>query len=68
VDDDRALLAEVIRALKRSSPTACFVMTHWMKPVPSRSVRKWILPLDRRLWSQPRSVTACPSCVAMSSM
>ena len=51
-----------------SSPTACFDMTHWMKPEPSRIVRKWILPLERRLCSQPRSVTACPSCRAMSSM
>ena len=39
-----------------------------MKPVPSRTVRKWILPLERRLCSQPLSVTVWPSCLAMSSM
>ena len=46
---------------KASSPTAAFDMTHWMNPVPSRSVRKWILPLDRRLCSQPCRVTCWPS-------
>src|SRR5918993_3574404 len=51
-----------------SSPTACFDMTHWMKPEPSRSVRKWIFPLERRLCSQPRSRTGSPTCFAMSSM
>jgi hypothetical protein len=38
------------------------------QPDPSRSVRKWILPLDRRLCSQPRSRTGCPSNLAMSSI
>ncbi len=46
--------------LNISSPTACFDITHWMKPLPSRSVRKWIFPLERRLCSQPRSRTGCP--------
>ena len=39
-----------------------------MKPDPSRTWRKWILPLDRRLASQPLIVTDWPSYFAMSSM
>ena len=39
--------------LNTSSPTAAFDMTAWMKPLPSRTCRKWIFPLDRRLYSQP---------------
>ena len=49
-------------------PAADFDITAWMKPEPSRTCRKWILPLDRRPASQPLIVTASPSCFAMSSM
>src|SRR3990167_4957818 len=39
-----------------------------MNPLPSRTVRKWIFPLDRRLCSQPLMVTSSPSWVPMSSI
>jgi hypothetical protein len=55
-------------ALNTSSPTAAFDITAWMKPDPSRRMRKWILPLERRLWSHPLMVTSAPSCLPMSSM
>ena len=55
-------------ALKTSSPTAAFDITPWMNPVPSRRIRKWILPLERRLCSHPLMVTSSPSCFPMSSM
>ena len=32
---------------------SAFDITTWMKPVPSRTIRKWIFPLERRLCSQP---------------
>ena len=35
---------------------------------PLRTVRKWILPLERRLGSQPRMTTCCPSHRATFSM
>src|SRR5690349_1793373 len=54
--------------VKSSSPTAAFDITAWMKPEPSRICRKWSLPLDRRLVSQPLIVTFWPSYFAMSSI
>src|SRR5437763_16495230 len=39
-----------------------------MKPEPSRTVRKWILPLERRLCSHPLIVTSSPVCLPMSSI
>src|SRR3954468_11431933 len=39
-----------------------------MKPVPSRTVRKWILPLERRLCSQPLIVIASPTWAPICSM
>ena len=52
---------------KTSGVTLPLKTTHWMVPVPSRTWRKWSLPEERRLWSQPRRVTSCPSCAAMSA-
>src|SRR3954465_11121430 len=55
-------------AAKAASGTSFFDTTHWMVPVPSRTWRKWSLPVDRLASSQPRSRTSCPSCAAMSWM
>jgi hypothetical protein len=48
-------------ACERLVADRAFDITAWMKPVPSRTIRKWILPLDRRLCSQPWMVTCWPS-------
>src|SRR5207237_616538 len=50
-----------------SSATSAFDITHWIVPVPSRTWRKWSLPLERRAASQPRTVTVRPSCSPMRS-
>ena len=52
--------------VKASSPTAAFDITACTKPVPSRMIRKWIFPLDRRFDSQPSMVTAWPSYLEIS--
>ena len=46
VHDDRGFLREVVGRWNVSSPTAAFDITAWMNPDPSRTCRKWILPLD----------------------
>ena len=63
-DDEGGFLGEVVGLLKVSAPTSFLPITAWMKPVPSRTTRKWILPLDRRLWSQPLSVTVLAGVLA----
>jgi hypothetical protein len=40
--------------------------TPWIVPVPSRKIGKSSFPDSRRLYSQPRSVTSCPSCFPTS--
>ena len=62
VDLERRLLRQVVGEREDASGgrRSC-TTTHWMVPVPSRTWRKWSLPLERRAASQPRSVTVCPS-------
>src|SRR5258706_7349944 len=55
-------------ALNSASPTAAFDMTPWMKPVPSRRMRKWIFPLDRRFLEHPLGVAACAPALSAASV
>src|SRR5439155_5443287 len=52
---------------KTASATSAFDITRWSVPVPSRTWRKWRLPLERRAASQPRTVTVRPSCSPVRS-
>src|SRR6185436_4165463 len=43
-----------------SGETSRFERTHWRYPLPSRTITKAILPLDRVVMTQPATVTAWP--------
>ena len=45
-------------ASKTSAGRSCRAATAWRIPVPSLSSRKWIAPLLRRLYTQPRTSTS----------
>src|ERR1019366_1251200 len=53
---------------KVSGETLPLNTTHWTIPVPSRTSRKCSLPLDRRWYSHPRSVTVSPTWLGRCSM
>ena len=51
----------VLRASKTSSPTSSRLITHWRKPVESRSTMNQILLEPRVLWTHPFNSTSAPS-------
>src|SRR5688500_5198028 len=50
------------------SASSPFTPTHWSRPLPSRTTRNLTLPLPRRWWTQPRTVTSSPAWRPRSSM
>ncbi len=56
-------IRKVSHAAASTSPLAT---THCRYPVPSRSTRKAIFPLDRVVETHPRTVTSSPMCAGRS--
>src|SRR5215471_3282084 len=53
---------------KTSGETWLLGTTPWITPLPSRKIGNSSFPLSRRLYSQPRTVTVCPSCWPMAAI
>ena len=54
------------KAAQAASATSFLDRTPCTVPVPSRSTRNAILPLDRVVTTQPRTVTVSPTCARSS--
>ena len=59
---------KLLTASKTSGGTAFLGTTPWMIPLPSRKIGNSNFPLSRRLYNQPRIVTAWPSCFPISEI